>query len=630
MSEVRKRFFVNGEPAPMSAFHGEYVIPAMNLLNECIRAGIPQRIQFVRDESPKLIDTQILGFPPTDFDQFTQQVIGATVRVKINEPEIWIDLDVRTSARSVRPSGEEDDEPYFWVGARLSSDFWGAGNGWGYDDTLFQLLVQEPDKEFGVPNQEVGNALHIFRRDSTPHTHVSSYLDDAIYGAGYKANPVVQITDHGLCFTGINHMPIQWMPNPVFYYYGQPQDYWWINDGGDDAAEAGWARNAAFDPRFDGGTARGTDPYGSVVPLWDFCAWLDPSKAVDTPNQHLKNVLQMPEAYRNLGIQPKVLAGQYAVKIALIDGWCLGRDWAAGRNNKIEVEVRVGKGQSQIRKRFIVEPMQWSTYNRVACTYGFERPPNVGSWCNYEYGNNPHWKNWWQGAILVDIKAKTIEARPYYCPTNGSFHPGEIMSNWECDATPQFQITFLGTAMPWSTYYQTEPQFPQVMASMAMEAGGYSGYPWSDPANYPISCPAWCFGGSTLDATMEAHLNAVYSSGLEFGKMYLFTKQIIDGVAQLKFTETSIDVNDYVGEILAGVPGAQTAAMVALADAKFIEFTNSAYNQNAQVRIPGIGTNYIYTDGPAPDDPNECVGDSVHDSFIAPQPAVELEIPDGE
>ena len=665
--EVRKRWFVNGEPAPMTDYHGKYLIPAMNLLNESLGANLPQRQQFIAEPNPELIRDQIVGFPPLNFEQYAQMVNGAMIRIKADPPEVWVDLSVTRTyiAKEFIPEeGEEED--YLFVGVRLS-DGWGQ-NWWWYDPEAI-VLVQEPDNADGSPRQEVGTHLSWSRRPSTPKQWTAW---DSVGGTwiswdnlppvgDFTTSPVTLMTDNGLCFTSTS-----WWVNigeravgDDYYTDVDPSTYWWIR-GGDENWWEHWVVDAPFDPLFS--NDRSTWPPlqtcvgqpgwcvgGEIQPRWDSVAWLDTKGDIDTPDKHIAEFLKVPDGMKELGVTAKAVPGKYAVMVGIVDGFCRSSSdpWYP---NEIVVDIRVGRGAQQVRKRFMVVAYDPALFDRACITYGTPANPDPGpNQCPNWYGVNPKFKNWWQGAFLVDVKNKSIEASPYYFPTNGSFEH-DSMTNWWCDSTGnQIRISFVGIWYPWSDFWWPNYNlwFPDFFASWALvlTLSGYSFFDADleqDQVAYPIACPDWCFGGSEMDPVLADVVDYVRTHSFEVEKLYMFWIDFSlkeSGDPYFGFVETSIDPTALDTEIVSlpdpgnyesASSGTQSTAMTNLAMAQMQTMGINGNYQNFAWGCPAHGQYLMFTDRPEAD---QYTADGCYDTvqtFSMLQPAVEIPIPEGE
>lgn len=639
-----KRFFVNGKPSGMLDHHGRYMIPVLNLLDECRRLKLPQRAQVVEEEQAIVITSRYAG-TDTDYDAEQRLLYGARIRAKTTPDEVWIDLDIREPKVSARTGGvEPEKEPYLWVGVR-KADAWVKD--WGYQSDPIIVSIHEPDNNDGTLRAEVGTHCGPNRAPSTPR----QWIPDTTGTSAYKYEPVIPaipkvlMTPSGLCFTST-----AWYGHTYTYLEGQGNsaipDPWWIET---DADSSHWCYEAPFDPLVEDQSIPNIafQQYpDSEPPLrrrWDCTAWLDPGMVpIDTSDGHLANFLKIKEGMSNMGVVPTAIAGKYVVMIGITDGWCQSESWAAGYDNAIEVEIRVNRPPGQIRKRFLVNPLNFTSYAACAWTYGFEKPDWVSSWCEYEYGPNPRWKNWWQGAFLVDVILGTIEAVPYYMPTNGTFQK-RLMSNWECTPSRRYQISFIGTSAPFSNAFLSYPALPQVFAPRALELSNL-GYSWGPgPLTYPVSCPNWCNGGSLMNADLVQHLAYVESNSFTFGEIYLYwfdSNYLLSDPPQDHFGYThqpAINVVDCMREYDAGarpyapyyesqLNGPESAKLIAAAEARFTAMGVSPYNQSFYFDVPGWGTATMFTT--RVDDDDGC-GDNT-DIFSTPQAAIELEIPPGE
>ena len=384
---VRKRFMVNGETSAALDLHGPYLKPAHRLLDQVVTRQLVQH-QSEIDHDPVLVATHQHG--DTTRRHYAS---GATLRAsdKGGRREITIDAHCHHVDTTPPGGGPPKPLPYLWVGARIKDAHTPPPGQWIENWGLI-LGVWEPDDPQGRPRGLVCSHPPVRAID-----HVTPRRWDGQDGTeahtthtSRSATASVTFTEHGLYMASAS-----WHGGTFLTGYTGPMD---------------WCLQAPFDPmrrdRPDEQTYFNV-PGASNVPLWAHVVVLDAwPDAAPTDGREL---LQIPEGLRALDISPAVLAGPYVVKVGL-------SDWACDPV-VVEIEVRVNKLPLTVIKRYEVTIDYGTEYFRLIPPYGV--PTDLAHGCDHEVGNNPHWRNWWGGALLVDVLGGTIEPRSFHLPSHG-------------------------------------------------------------------------------------------------------------------------------------------------------------------------------------------------------------------
>jgi len=539
---VRKRFFINGEAQSAQPVHDRYLKAAYLLLADVKASGVPQKERQV-DHNPLEVKTELIGDTTR-----TSWVDGATLRAisrAAGVDEIWI--DVRWHHVDTTPGGKEKRGQYFWVGARIHE-------GEDVDDEHLILLVYEPDGANGEPGAFLSTYhSHDAHPPLTGHTWIGE-SSRSMPGTGHsQAQSAVMVTEHGMWMTSAD--------------WGRDLHTWDVpnSHGNVDCFDAPWIpdpkQTRPREQRFR---------YGLEYPLWTHTCTVDPDPGewpTDTGERNGVDLLRLVEMFKFFNIAPMVLGGKYIIKVGIATAVC--------EPTVVEIEVHVGKAPWTIKKRWRVTIETGSDYFRLHKPYG-QPPPDPGLlYCPFEVGANPHWRNWWSGAIEVDVAGSAIvePVKPYLLPSHG-FTPDVWPRGLECEVNSPGQVTFVGLLFPTSGAY-ISPSIPlnEVIAVASITYANMTvnqGAPYSifgDPNEYPIAAnrDSWAppvETGLPLHPDLVERAEILGSVGVSDGVLYMIVTNygvgpaIVVTATAIDMTDLVLNVGDYYGTLYAmGVAG---------------------------------------------------------------------------
>ena len=353
-------------------------------------------------------------------------------------------------AEVTKPEGKEEKHPYLWVGARIAWErMTHSDANYHYDDGSLLLAVYEPPKVGGLPNgivsyppvrwyDEVDDANPSLAGGDTfsdlnprpeavkarwwlsPNFATRPYYPPQGIGATNASRPLVQMTDHGLYLvsshletTSPNYAGLRRDSVPeaglAFQYGGMDVPYHPIEEQGVENADAWqdrmWGPAGAYQDELGGW------PLWTVVAVLDPEPWLPPSDTRD-----LLGLFGEEGGFKQLDIYPAVIGGKYIIKVG-----CGTQCTYNGNNMHVDLEVIVGKHPWMTRKRFEIVVPRGSYWAGLQVPYGYAHP-HLGSAtvCGWMRDSNPHWTNWYQGAITADVISGTIKHEEQtYIPSHG-------------------------------------------------------------------------------------------------------------------------------------------------------------------------------------------------------------------
>jgi hypothetical protein len=195
------------------------------------------------------------------------------------------------------------------------------------------------------------------------------------------------------------------------------------------------------------------------------------------------------------GGEAQIIGGQYVVKVGAY-GECVGRPL------EVDIEVRLNKAPYTVTKRYAVQVPWGSMDYQNLHPYG-QIVPDWYSFCPHESRNNPH-ANWWQGALLVDVRGGGVQKKEFYVPAHG-FEPGRASEAWECGGQT-------GNDMCFVAMHSVNDAVPNMAAQIAARCAYYlrQNKPYGNYGDYPLSQDTL----NTLGVVYEAALGVVTAPGL--------------------------------------------------------------------------------------------------------------------
>ncbi len=604
MSDVkappRKRFFVNGsdqfgEGAATGVLdaHTQYIKPARQMLAaleaDSARTGLMYQFR-EREQAhgPVLVNTRTVE-SAEGTKTIRTFLTGATVRAIVSPAgnEIWVDAKTHEVEELVKPVVEEDGAPYLWVGARI------VGSAKELFGTNYPLIVAVFDPD--------GSALCTSPPlQEQPGISGTTLFGGTGTGASWlypNATAALMHTDSGLYLT-----TAFW--NSFFWPH-------WLTPASQAAPYTG-CLDAPYDPLVDGSQITPPPTGGQGDSLWGAVAVLDPRREL-APSDTRGLLPNVP------GV--RALPGNYVIKVGLRDLLC--------QPATIEIEVRVNKAPYMIRRRYHVTCDAVSGYFRNHNLFGApadfvidtpggpQRLDEVYA-CEYEYGPNPHYRNWWQGAILADVVRGSISTEPYYVPANG-FEPGPFPGGLECTSVAYYgEVCFFGLHQPGSGGW-IGPTVPvqevaavcSFVVSSVRSASNTSVFGLS--ASYPIASNPSYWIQPTAGTGLDTRVARLTGQSIDVGTLYMIVAPrevdaglTITPINSLSLTDIISDPNAYMDQLYA------------------IGFAASGTSGHIMLRVPG-SLNLVVYDGNFSQD---CAPSD--DSGGGPSPAVEVEIPAGE
>lgn len=565
VGSVRKRWFVDGEPAPFRPEHGEYLKPAMNLLKQVqqrktalteggrldtaidrktdergvtitaysgtwgneIRIDVPSVPVKRAEPTQQRPVVWVTDFEPesqvTTYEEEPPLVPTVHVETKPDEPEITVPKPPPVLV--IKPPKERLPQPYLWVGFKVRDDAEGRGpDGIG---NLAVCAVWEPfDKKKGK-DRGIVSTYPVLSFDASQtyglsvsgplwaetNTQVPEHVRPRWWDAHRQANvalapdgfsAVVQVTREG----GL-YMVTPWLSSQSSLIPDDmPRDIGITFPGGGDA---GFSMYGPFDPELpeegDPPALYGVTPtpdsnYGNVYdttidPLgigpqdvtlsrWDAVAVLSPEPPIDEepdPAQPIaedpsdrRKILSLDKMYKHLDINPTAFPGEYIIKVGAVST-CV-------HALQVEIEVRALRPPDMVRESFLVVVPQGADVPLAMHPYGFynQKPfdDDVDENGMRLNGLPAPSKNWWSGAILVDVNMGTIKKVDSFVPPHGfaddQWWIEGCLSAGDLDIYVEFHGVYSG---PWLEFFNDALALTVTNARVP--------YPWQAPQELPPS-----------------------------------------------------------------------------------------------------------------------------------------------
>lgn len=432
---LRKGFLINGKPAQPGTLHAPYLKSAYNLLEQVLADADKNKLA-QRERSITLADgTRLMA------------------STRFGQNEIRIDVPAGKDGSETKLPMEERTTPYLWVGARI--DWTKTAPGWFDDRHALGLHVFEP----GI-NGIVGN-----------HVVADWQYENVSSGWSYKlANPRPEgvTPGHWVLDNTSNWQRSSGLTYTRHGLYCAAAHLYDLSICQDANQSYDGSHEYPYDPKAPGETR--ISGYGETIPLWDTVVVLDPDTA-QTPSDR-RELLRIPELLEQLGVsgQAMVLPGNYVIKLGAMGG-CTEVPLFA------ELEVRVGKGANAKTQRFNVEIPFTTQEFRPTFPYGWNTPPFYSTPCAFQQGNNPHAGNFWQSAVLVNVRNNSISLQDNFVPEHG-FEPAPYNFSWECDPVTPTDI-YIMVARPWATPFDSE--WPKRIAYCVIFWDDT--FPWATPSD---------------------------------------------------------------------------------------------------------------------------------------------------
>lgn len=478
---LRKRFFINGEPAPALELHTPYLKPAYKLLDQ-VRAQMGDTLQ-----------------------QLVQRVDledGARLEahVRHGQAEIWIDIP-----RSVGVTQQDEDEefrPYLWVGARVAWErmppfadygaFYEALGGNLRD--VCQLHVWEPGGngiigtapllpiEFlqGGTTLEAVAVVAAMQGVVPEHAQVAAEMGYVTHTppAGSGLDPIelgyykFLYTRHMMYMTAWGFSPLVTLDSasgtlPTY----DPRHIYDPLEGDDQWTK----RQINIELDTEANETGDTSAFATTWPLWDSVVVLDPyfGKVGPTDKRGFLPVKEVAEREELPFGRSQVIAGNYVIKVGAKGFTC------PAQNIEIDLEVRVSKNPHMKRRRYQITVPNAGYAARLITPYGWQWPQGE-SWPCPEYsGTNPHSHNWWQGAVLANVRQGTQQRVELLVPSHG-FEPAQF--EFGCPpntgGTVPGNELYIGWVMTASGAWL--PYAAEVTARIVLQGA------WGFPGEYPL------------------------------------------------------------------------------------------------------------------------------------------------
>lgn len=497
---IRWRFFDNGASSAGQSLHDRYLIPGQNLLRSLDVLKMPKR-EHVIEHGPVLA-----GIAQEGAETVKHYVTGAVIRAYGGpHPEIHVDAITRTE-RSGGGGGEEGDEPvpYLWVGARIAWDRM-VTDSWVWDSEI-TLAVWEPfDTANNLPRGIVATDPVVFFDGPNAYTVYStlggSQGTDSFAAQMLAVNPRPEAVRPLWWFSPsdsdtADHPLVQSTQHGLYHINGDP--YYGDLNALSQAEAAGLTfighhnrmPDAPYDPfagpddwrerivgRLATITWSGVGQDGKVA-LWPYVTVLDPRP--DLAPADAREDIAINQMFTDLGTTPTVIDGLYAIKVS-----CNSFCWPdRPLPIEVDIEVRVNKAPNTRTERYAVTIPAASAWPRANCPYGWRFNPDTWWYfqhCPYESGENPHY-NWWQGAILVDVKQGLLSREEVYVPEHGflpqTWNPLRDSCNFQAPVLI-FVAASYPTSAPWSAH---------LADAFALSIVNWDlGSPWQTPQELPAS-----------------------------------------------------------------------------------------------------------------------------------------------
>ncbi len=446
---MRKRFFVNGETTAALAQHGQYLIPATQLLEHAKSLNLPI--------ARRVTETGVT---------LTAKTAGCD--------EIWIDVPYTPPTPPVKQEKPEEEgyEPYLWVGARIAWErmpeltlpYWPYQAVWAgdYGRSSLQLFVAEPGDRGILSTSPLIDTTDMWYRILGVRND-QAYIDE-IAQLNQYGNSTVAVNDtetglehpNGLSEPGVN-IGRDW----VFYTrHGMYMTAWgwspdWNIDGFVPVFEAHTNADLILDPLASSTAAsqRVMDANARAVegawPLWDAVVVMDPKPGLQPGDG--RNRVRDVDGRPIIG---QTINGQYVIKVGLRATACINGPF------EIDLEVRVGKAPNMRRRRERLTITRGSNLIQLVKPFGWNFA-NIDLNPEPEYfrisAENSHQANWWPGAVLADVANGTLSTEPYLLPARGfgGVYAGDIA--YPCtEAEPMRFETYIFMVEPWSSGWLRE------------------------------------------------------------------------------------------------------------------------------------------------------------------------------
>lgn len=438
---LRKRFFINGKPAPADPEHTKYIKPANKLLER------------VRKE---------MGGSLQQYQQRVTLEDGATLIASMRHGQAEIHIDIPRGGKQEEKKPEEESLPYMWVGIRTD---WFNG---GY---LASVLVIEPGERGGIlmggpagdfsqMNLYEGRAGDSIRYDGTTQPRldiprqIEVYRDPTFYvPSGNPVNPYV-IVPAGREPLALRYPDgaeevggLKFSQNGLMIY-----DAWQVGDGMQARGfESGlWP----YDPRVPvAEQAQATQGYFSTIGLWDTAIVVDPNPGVSAgPGMRDIDKRVGRAVLGAVGVGPRGVAqpGEYVLKLMIAGDPCDSPKTNPDLRTPVDITIDVCFGKPiRSQHTFVVTISHWDDLWRGMFPYGSRPWPEEFVNPEWEMGTNPHNDAWWQGALLLNPRAGTVQRVESHIPAE-VFVPEDINNIlYNCTG---FVAVLFEAVEPWASY----------------------------------------------------------------------------------------------------------------------------------------------------------------------------------